>query len=102
MNKKEVTSRIQLAIMAVITFIGIGTVLFHSLEDWTWIQAFYFSVVSMTTVGYGDLAPSNDLTRLVVAIYVLISVAIMLTTLGMIGNAIIERGRRKYLDRRAE
>jgi Ion channel len=32
-----------------------GTIFYWRTEDWTIIQALYFSVVTLTTVGYGDL-----------------------------------------------
>ena len=34
------------------------------LEDWDFVDAFYFSVVSMATVGYGDLSPQSDAGKL--------------------------------------
>jgi hypothetical protein len=32
-----------------------GTIFYWRAEDWTIIQALYFSIVTLTTVGYGDL-----------------------------------------------
>jgi voltage-gated potassium channel Kch len=32
-----------------------GTIFYWRFEDWTFIQALYFSVLTLTTVGYGDL-----------------------------------------------
>lgn len=99
MHRLNISTTIRMALLCVFAFIALGTVLFHALEDWTWIQAFYFSVVSMTTVGYGDLTPSNDITRLFVALYVLVSVTVMLTVLGSIGSAIVEHSREKHFKR---
>lgn len=68
-----------------------GTVLFHILEDWTWIQSFYFTVVTLTTVGYGDLAPSNDTTRLFVSFFILIGVTYTVGALGIISAGYLNR-----------
>ena len=36
-----------------------GTLFYWRFEDWTIIEALYFCVVTLTTVGYGDLAPTT-------------------------------------------
>jgi voltage-gated potassium channel len=56
--------------------IGGGSAMFHGLENWTWIESFYFTVATITTVGYGDIAPSNDETRLAASLYILFGVVI--------------------------
>ena len=35
--------------------IGVGSVFYHFIENWSWIDSIYFSVITLTTVGYGDL-----------------------------------------------
>ena len=34
--------------------IGAATVFYHFQEHWGWIDALYFSVITISTVGYGD------------------------------------------------
>ena len=46
-------------------------------EDWTLIDALYFTMVSMSTVGYGDLSPSNPLSKALTMVFVLIGVAVV-------------------------
>ena len=74
-----------------------GTVLFHFLEPFTWIQAFYFSVSTMTTVGYGDLAPSNDFTRLAVSIYILITVTLYISLATYLGTTYLQQREKRYV-----
>ena len=33
--------------------IAVGTVFYHYIEGWSWIDAAYFSVITLTTIGYG-------------------------------------------------
>lgn len=44
--------------------LSMGTVGYRLLEEWSWVDAFYFSAVAVTTVGFGDLAPSTDASKL--------------------------------------
>ena len=44
--------------------LSMGTVCYRLLEEWSWVDAFYFSAVAVTTVGFGDLAPSTYASKL--------------------------------------
>jgi len=56
----------------------IGTVFYHNAEGWRYIDAFYFSVTTLTTVGYGDLVPITDIGKLFTSFYILTGVGILL------------------------
>lgn len=89
-------AEIYIAVVTLMGWIALGTVVFHWLEGWSRIQSFYFSVVTITTVGYGDLSPSSDASRLFTSIYILVGVSIGLATLGIIGARILEYRLRKF------
>ena len=44
-----------------IIIISFGTVFYHYVEGWSWIDSAYFSVITLTTIGYGDFSPVTDL-----------------------------------------
>jgi len=100
LKRLKLKTEIFLAASSLFGWIGIGTILFHRLESWTWIQSFYFSVVTITTVGYGDLIPSNDMSRLFTAIYLLIGVSIGIVTLSVIGSEILNYRTVRYHERK--
>jgi len=62
---------------AATVLIATGTLVYHWLEDWSWVDAFYFSVVAATTVGFGDLSPSTDGSKLFTVAYIIIGVAVI-------------------------
>ena len=95
-SRKKVILAVTLSTLFLL--IGGGTVLFHSLEDWTWIQSFYFTIVTITTVGYGDIAPSNDETRLVASIFILFGVGIGAGIISYFGGAIMRNRVTKRLN----
>ena len=45
-------------------FIGLGTVIYHFVEGWSWLDSLYFSVITLTTIGYGDFSPQTDLGKI--------------------------------------
>ena len=61
-----------------------GTLFYWVVEDWGPVDAFYFSVVTLTTVGYGDLAPTNEWSKLFTVFYIFVGIGViasLITTL---------------------
>ena len=46
-----------------------GTLLFMLIEGFSPIDSFYFSFITLSTIGYGDLSPSTDLGKIVTVVY---------------------------------
>ena len=65
-----------LFLAAVIT-LATGTVVYHFVEKFTWIDAYYFSVVTLATVGFGDLTPHTTFGKIFTTFYILIGVGII-------------------------
>jgi hypothetical protein len=63
----------------VAAIILIGAALYHWLEGWSWLDSVYFVVITLTTIGYGDLAPTLPLTKLITIFYGLNGVILLLT-----------------------
>ncbi len=70
-----------------------GTVGYHFLEDWSWVDSLYFSVVAVTTVGFGDITPSTDPSKLFTVGYILVGIGIITTYL----NARLQQRGKKRL-----
>jgi hypothetical protein len=62
----------------------VGTVVYRLLEDWSWVDSLYFSVVAVTTVGFGDLTPSTDASKLFTVVYILSGITIITTYFRML------------------
>jgi voltage-gated potassium channel len=58
--------------------LAMGTFLFHWLEGWSWLDSFYFVVITLTTIGYGDFSPTTPLTKLITIFYGLNGVILLL------------------------
>lgn len=73
-----------------------GAAIFHWMEGWNWLDAIYFAVVSLTTVGYGDLTPTRPITKVFTIFYILNGYGILLALIDTIREA---RMRRRLRDR---
>ena len=68
-----------------------GTIFYWRTEDWTLIQALYFSVVTLTTVGYGDLHPTSAGTQIFTIIYILTGLGVFVALLASVAQKYIEQ-----------
>ena len=58
--------------------IAVGTVFYHYILGWSWIDAAYLSVITLTTIGYGDFSPTTDLGKLFTIGYIIVGVGVIL------------------------
>jgi len=49
----------------------LGTLVYRRLEGWSLVDALYFSVVTLATVGFGDLHPTTVAAKLLTVLYIL-------------------------------
>lgn len=56
----------------------IGTFFYHWMEGWSYLDSLYFCVVSLGTVGYGDLTPSTPVAKLFTIVYLINGIVILL------------------------
>ena len=64
-------------ISTVIITLLIGTLFYNFVEGWSILDSVYFSVITLTTVGYGDLVPVTDLGKIFTSFYVLLGIGII-------------------------
>ena len=104
----EVNIKMGFATLLLVFLLAVGTVVFHNIETypdhyrveelrgqpWGYIDSFYFSAMTLTTIGYGDLYPTNDLSKIFTVVYAVMGVAIVLYALGVFAKWYITRSQR--------
>jgi hypothetical protein len=74
----------------VLCLILLGTFVIWQEEDWTFIQSLYFIMVTVTTVGYGDLDATNDSSKGFLIFFIPLAVCVVAGALGSLGAIAIE------------
>ena len=72
-----------------------GTIFYSLQEGWTLIDAFYFSVTTLTTVGFGDPAPTTPVGKLFTVGYILSGLGLIAAFINAIAEENLSSGRRR-------
>ncbi len=57
---EEITKSLIFAFLLITILYSFGVMMYHNLEQWSWVDSVYFMTATFTTVGYGDLVPTTD------------------------------------------
>jgi voltage-gated potassium channel len=66
-----------------------GTLFYWRFEDWTVVESLYFSVVTLTTVGFGDLSPTTAGTQIFTIFYILTGIGVFVALLASVAQQYI-------------
>ena len=77
-----------------------GTFFYHSVEHWSYLDSFYFSVITLATVGYGDFTPQTAAGKIFTIFYILTGVGTLLSFITITASNALNRDRlNKRLER---
>jgi voltage-gated potassium channel len=74
-----------------LSLISGGSLFYWLVEGWSLLDATYFSVITIATVGYGDLAPKTAAGKIFTMIYVLCGIGLFLATAAAVGRHVVRR-----------
>ncbi len=82
--------------LTAITLIS-GTLFYRYAEGWSVLDSLYFSVITLTTVGYGDLSPSTPLSKIFTMAYLMVGIGIIVAFVNKIASDAVSRRAEKAL-----
>jgi voltage-gated potassium channel Kch len=62
----------------------IGTTFFCWVENWSILDSLYFSIVTLTTVGYGDFSPTTTAGKLFAIIYMIFGLSLIAASISVL------------------
>lgn len=66
-----------------------GTLFYRGVEGWAWIDALYFSFMTMATIGVDGFGPQSDYSKIFTMIYALIGIGVLISLATMLARALI-------------
>jgi voltage-gated potassium channel len=84
-------SKIYTAIALLIILLVIGVIGFRFMSHYTWVDALYMTVITITTVGFGEVQPLDDKSKIFTIFLILNSVVIVGYALTIITEFILSK-----------
>jgi len=75
--------------------IALGAVVYHFVEGWSWLDSIYFSVVTLTTIGYGDFTPKSSVGKIFTIGYIFMGIGIILSFINTVYNHYAQMNSKK-------
>ena len=86
--------------VAIVSTLLLGTAGFVLIEDYPPFDAFYMTLTTITTVGYGEIHPLSRVGRMFNTLVILIGVTVMFLAIGAMTQTIIELEFGEYFGKR--
>ena len=87
--RKRVYLFISLLIFMVV--IVAGAFLYHVVEGWSILDSFYFVIVTVTTIGYGDVVPMTSVGKVFTMFFSFFGVAMAFYFLTLAGSTLFKK-----------
>lgn len=89
------SSVVALAVTLLGLYVTGGAVFYHIVEKWNWIDSFYFTVITLSTVGYGDFSPQTNAGKLFTIPFIFVGVGLFVA----VANAFLRQRGKKAVAR---
>ena len=91
------------ALLSILILIIVGgTVFFHYVESWSWVDSYFFTVVTLSTVGYGDLVPATVIGRIGTTVLIFLGIGVFAVAIQQFGSFAVHRREEKMIARRGD
>lgn len=94
-GRMRIRMKVALALGVVVLCVGVGVCVMHFVEKLGWMDSFYLSVMSVTTVGYGDQAFKSMSGRIFAAIWLLVSTLAVARAFLYLAEARVDKRNRR-------
>lgn len=78
------------ALRSAVALLATGVLFYTLVENWSFVDSLYFCVTTLTTVGFGNPAPTTDFGKIFTVFFVLSGVGMFLAVINGVGRAAVK------------
>ena len=93
-------SRLRISIILLFAVICAGTIGYSVFEDMSVFDAFYMTIITISSVGFSEVKPLSQVGRIITIIIIVSGISVLTYTLGQVARIFVEGELRKILGRR--
>ncbi len=93
------TKKLKIALLISVSIFIMGTLGYHYIEGWSFVESLYTTVITLATVGYGDFHPQQTMGRIFTIVLIIFGVGAMAYTIGMATEVMVEGQMKKAMGR---
>ena len=86
----ERVNRLYFSIVLIITTVALGIVGFMMIESYSFLEAFYMTIITLSTVGYTEVRPLTDNGRIFASLLIITNIGIFTYAISVLSSFIIE------------
>ena len=94
------TKQLTISVCTCIAVLLVGTSGYMVIEDWDFVDAFYMTVITLTTVGFGEIHELGEAGKVFTVVLILAGVGVIFSILSMVTQFVVEGRIREVLGRR--
>lgn len=82
MSRRRILALVGLVVLC----IALGTVFFRHVEGWSWLDSYFFTVVTLSTVGYGNLVPATVAGKIGTTVLIFFGIGVVAAAIQQLGQ----------------
>ncbi len=99
MDQKELARQVKpfgIVLFLLVCLIILSVLFFHEVEGWDYLNSYYYTIVTVATVGYGDYTPKTDVGKIGATVLIIVGIGLFSTFVSLL----VKRRTLKTIERR--
>jgi voltage-gated potassium channel len=93
--------RFRVCVLSLLAVLATGTVGYRLIEGWSWGECLYMTVITISTVGYGEIHPLSATARLFTVMLIVVGVGTVAVAISIMFEGIFQRQMKLFMEKRS-